>query len=165
MLCCSCFRGIVNWLGCFDVVVMREGGWWERLAKAPYNWSPFYFWPMRDLCWRAVKRNETWWNHWEMTQIWRPNAEYSSVGETQAIFFLFSPAEGRMLSQLLICSGKGSLNLVLIGTLAVIELSFILSLLDITSLASLVLQQLIKKKDSSVPQPLCHFICSSDIII
>lgn len=94
MLCCSCFRGIVNWLGCFDVVAMREGGWWERLAKAPYNSSPFYFWPMRDLCWRAVKRNETWWNRWEMTQIWSPNAEYSSVGETQAIFFLFSPAEG-----------------------------------------------------------------------
>lgn len=53
------FRGIVNWLGCFDVVVMREGGWWERLAEAPYNSSPFYFWPIRDLCWRTVKRNET----------------------------------------------------------------------------------------------------------
>lgn len=28
------FRGTANWLGCFDVVVMREGGWlgksWQR---------------------------------------------------------------------------------------------------------------------------------------
>lgn len=49
------FRGILNWLGCFDVVVMRRGGWWERLAKAPHDSSPFYFWPTRDLSWREWK--------------------------------------------------------------------------------------------------------------
>lgn len=69
------FRGIVNWLGCFDVVVMREWGWWERLAKALYNSSPFYFWPMRDLCWQVVKRNETWWNQCADLQL--KHCEYS----------------------------------------------------------------------------------------
>lgn len=98
------FQGIVNWLGCFDVVVMREGGWWERLAKASYNSSPFYFWPTRDLCWRAVKRNETWWNQWEMMQICScniANIQITKTGETWAIF-LFSPAERGMLSQLFV---------------------------------------------------------------
>lgn len=53
------FQGRVNWLGCFDVLVMGEGGLWEGLAKALCESNQFYFWPMRDLCWRALKRNET----------------------------------------------------------------------------------------------------------
>lgn len=38
------FRGIVNWLGCFDVVVMRERGLvGKRLAKAPLQLKPILF--------------------------------------------------------------------------------------------------------------------------
>lgn len=99
------FRGIVNWLGCFDVVVMREGGWWERLAKAARNSSPFYFWPTKALRWPVLKRNETWWNQWEMMQIWGRNIvniQIKSVwGETQAMSLL-SHTEWSMLSDLLI---------------------------------------------------------------
>ena len=37
------FRGIVNWLGCFDVVVMREGGWWEKAGKGVLQLKPILF--------------------------------------------------------------------------------------------------------------------------
>lgn len=34
------FRGIVNWLGCFDVAVSREGGCGKRLEMAPPQLRP-----------------------------------------------------------------------------------------------------------------------------
>lgn len=47
MLSLLSFRGIVNWLGFFDVVVMREGGSVGKKAGrgGAYDSSPFYFWP------------------------------------------------------------------------------------------------------------------------
>lgn len=110
--------------------------WWEKgvggkgWRRRPTTQAHFIF-GLWGICagerWKGMKPDET-------IEKWcRSGAPTLNirVWEKHKPYFLFSPAEGRMLSQLLICSGKGSLNLVLICTLAVIELSFILSLLTV----------------------------------
>ena len=90
------FRGIANWLGGFDVVVMREKGVGGRgWRRRPATRAHFYFWPGRDLCWRTVRRNETWWNRWEMTPS---SAQYSVISRETlaAVVFSLWPIKGSL---------------------------------------------------------------------
>lgn len=52
MLLLLSFLGIVNWLGCFDVVVMREEGvggkkGWQRLARTT---QAHFIFGLRGIC-------------------------------------------------------------------------------------------------------------------